>query len=98
MESREPKIYRTAKQCRERWSCTNPEIKKDLWSKKEDVELLKGYLTVGKKWAMISRELGARTENAVKNRFELLEKRISNKAKKEMPQLPIRSHIIRYIE
>ena len=47
---------------------------------------MKRYLEIGKKWAIISRELVARTENAVKNRFELLEKKIENRAKKESQQ------------
>ena len=58
---------------------------------------MKRYLEIGKKWAIISRELVARTENAVKNRFELLEKKIENSAKKESQQ-PVRSFISRYID
>lgn len=61
LESKAPRIYRTAKQCRERWGCTNPDVKKDLWSRGEDIHLLKGYLELGKKWAIISRQLVART-------------------------------------
>lgn len=47
---------------------------------------------------MISREMGDRTENAVKNRFELLGKRIINRAKKEAYQQSIKTYMARYIK
>lgn len=40
----EHRVFRTAKHCRERWNCSNPDIRKDLWSRKEDITLLRGYI------------------------------------------------------
>ena len=69
-------IYRQGKQCRERWiNHLDPSIKKGGWNEEEDLNLLKYYIELGKKWAEIAKRLGGRTENGVKNRWISLIKR-----------------------
>lgn len=69
------KVFRTAKQCREHWSCfLNPSIHKGPWEPQEDRRLLEYVLELegAKKWSEIAKFMAGRTENALKNRFNLL--------------------------
>jgi hypothetical protein len=52
------------KQVRGRWlNALNPEIKKDVWNVQEDIQLLRRYTEIGKRWACIAQELNGRNEN-----------------------------------
>lgn len=69
------KAYRCPKQCREHWNCyLNPNLKKGPWSLREDLILLeeirkrKGE----KKWTELVKHFDGRTENAIKNRYNLI--------------------------
>lgn len=50
----------------------DPELKKGPWRPQEDLTLLKEFVKLGKRWSEIAKKLQGRTENAVKNRFNLL--------------------------
>lgn len=55
-ENPKKRIFRTAKQCREHWSCyLNPAIKKGPWEREEDRKLLQIVLDSNclKKWSLI---------------------------------------------
>lgn len=70
---------RNGKQCRERWvNFLNPEIKKDPFTLAEDVLILEKRLSIGNKWSEIIKEMPGRTENNVKNRFNMMFKNIKD--------------------
>ena len=76
---------RNGKQCRERWvNFLNPEIKKDPFSLEEDIQLLKKRIEIGNKWAEIIKQMPGRTENNVKNRFNMMFKTIKDEVSKNL--------------
>ncbi|CAD8096348.1 unnamed protein product [Paramecium sonneborni] len=77
-------IYRSSKQCRERWlNHLNPKISKQPWTDDEDILLLNLVKDQGRRWAEISKIMdGKRSENNLKNRFNSLIKR-----EKDLPVL-----------
>ena len=56
----------------------NPEIKKDPFSLVEDILILERRLSIGNKWSEIIREMPGRTENNVKNRFNMMFKNVKD--------------------
>ena len=73
---------RNSKQCRRRWKnfIAFPERKDSQWTDREDNVLLEEYDRVGNRWTDIATKLTGRTDNAVKNRWGLLQKRKGCKA------------------
>jgi len=73
-------VGRTPKQCRERWHHhLSPFINRDPYTEEEDVLILTQHKLVGNKWADISRMLTGRTSEAVKTRWQTLQKREQRK-------------------
>ena len=70
---------RNSKQCRRRWKnfIAFPERKDTQWTDEEDAVLLEEYAKFGNHWTDIATKLTGRTDNAVKNRWGLLQKRNS---------------------
>jgi len=50
----------------------NPKIRRDPFTIEEDIIILEKRLKIGNKWSEIVKELQGRTENNVKNRFNML--------------------------
>lgn len=70
---------RTGKQCRERWlNYLDPSIKREAWSREEDLTLIRLHQKCGNKWAQFTKELPGRTDNAIKNRWNSTLKRITD--------------------
>lgn len=46
-----------------------PEIKRDQWTMEEDLQIIELINKYGKRWKLIERELGNRTDNQIKNRY-----------------------------
>ena len=86
---------RTAKQCRERWvNNLNPDIRKGGWTPEEDKKILELFEMFPKKWAMISKNLEGRTENAVKIRYKSLTRNLNNAKVKKAYTMPTNQHPI----
>ncbi len=66
---------RNGKQCRERWvNFLNPNIRRDPFTVEEDLIILEKRLNIGNKWSEIIKDMEGRTENNVKNRFNMMYK------------------------
>lgn len=67
---------RKSRQCRDRWTFyLDPNIKKDEWTKEEDMLLLQKQEELGPCWRKIASFFNKRTEISIKNRWNKLERK-----------------------
>ncbi len=76
---------RVGKQCRERWhNHLNPHVRKGSWTPEEDMVIFEQHKRVGNQWALISKLMPGRTDNAIKNRYYSTVRRLLRREKKRM--------------
>jgi hypothetical protein len=64
---------RNERQCRERWkNYINPSLRSDPWTLEEDQLVVQKYAEFGPKWNKISKFFSNRSDNAVRNRWQLM--------------------------
>ena len=64
---------RNVRQCRERWcNYLSPSLNKTKWKVSEDNLLMKKVSEIGKKWVQISKFFHNRTDQMLKNRYNVL--------------------------
>lgn len=75
--------HRTPKQCRERYvNQLDPSLRdSDEWSAVEDAFVFNLYHTFGAQWSKIASLMEGRTDNAVKNRFHHLRRRMEKETR-----------------
>lgn len=75
-----PGSQRKPRQCRERWiNVIDPNVRRDKWTVEEEYKILKLWKDLGSKWHEISLQIEGRTEIQVKNRFNCLIKKDSQR-------------------
>jgi hypothetical protein len=76
---------RSGKQCRERYlNHLKPKLNVEGWTPIEDALLFQMYTSNGSKWAMMTKVLHGRTDNAIKNRFHHVRRRLDKDATKHL--------------
>lgn len=69
---------RNTRQVRERWTnYVSPTINRDPFTEEEDALLLDKVAEYGFKWVMLTQFFNKRTDSALKNRYQLIERRIA---------------------
>lgn len=80
MKERFPGQTRLVADCRERWdSYLDPAILKQVWSDKEELEMLLAHKKFGNRWTEVATELKGKTNNNIKNKFYCIFRKVKSK-------------------
>jgi hypothetical protein len=78
---------RTPRQCLDRyWNYLATDASNSPWTEEEDALLLEKYAQFGPKWMIIARFFNNRSRMHIKNRYELLQRRLEESARRADPQ------------
>jgi hypothetical protein len=80
---------RNARQCRDRWrNYLDPGLRNGDWTAQEDELLSEKYLQLGAKWNKISRFFQGRSDLALRNRWQVLERRTTKRGRNTLSNKP----------
>ena len=73
---------RNPRQCRDRWFCyLSPSINNSPWTEEEDDRIIRLQPIYNGKWVKMSKKFKGRTDVQIKNRWNILKKRVAEKPK-----------------
>mmetsp|Transcript_5177 Transcript_5177/g.16600 ORF Transcript_5177/g.16600 Transcript_5177/m.16600 type:complete len:408 (-) Transcript_5177:122-1345(-) len=75
---------RIGKQCRERWhNHLTPDVKKEKFTAEEDKAIVAAVARHGTRWCQIVKEMPGRSDNAIKNRWNALTRKLQRMRRRE---------------
>lgn len=89
---------RTPRQCKERYlHYLSPRINKNVWTSEEDSKLISEVARFGKRWKILEKFFKDRTEIDIRNRFYVLQRRISKAARSPFTKCNANKDYFKYI-
>lgn len=77
-----PTVTVEAQQCEDRWRCLDYNDSKKPWTEEEELDLFIAHKKYKNRWSDVAVALGKRNNNAIKNKFYSIFRKIKNKIKR----------------
>lgn len=78
---------RNSRQCKDRWEYyLSPKLNRNPWTEEEDKLLIKLIRSIGPHWVKVARNFEGRTDTQIKNRWNILKRRLSTSPPTENPK------------